>query len=565
MLNFTNAGDFSITTSLFDNKNVMVIVPHQDDDINLVGGLIEQYTENGSNVSVVFSTNGDYAKKEEIRAAEAVNVLTELGVKKENIYYLGFADQWTVQIHNGQKICHIYDSIDVDKQWTSHCGKIATYGTQSIDCYLKLPYTRNNFLYSLQSIIEEKMPDTIFAVDFDDHVDHRATSLLFEEAMNNILKVNKDYHPTVYKGFCYGTAWFATKDFFDNINLLSTKKPDDKTWNHSSFGYIWENRSRFPMSVNNINPILSNNSVYNSLSKYSSQHAVDKAECILNGDKVFWERRTDSLLYNAEIFVNDSKTHLLNDFKLKDFADISSTTPKNIGFKCINNGSIQININDIVKANCLYLYDNPDQNQNILKGYILFDDGSQVDFGELEKLGNATKISFEERKLDSIKIVITESEGEFAGLSEIELYYDTQKQDCKADCFLMATDENANFIYNSIIYDNDAFVLKIYSFPNKVQLGAEDINLSIKPSDNTISYYWKNDALVIKCPKGEKCAVTVYNHITSTTFSVANLSKTEYLYIKYLIRTEQVPNNIKTLYKNVKEYILHFSTGVRNN
>ena len=35
-------GSFSLSTPLFSEKNVMIVVPHQDDDINLLGGLIEQ-------------------------------------------------------------------------------------------------------------------------------------------------------------------------------------------------------------------------------------------------------------------------------------------------------------------------------------------------------------------------------------------------------------------------------------------------------------------------------------------------------------------------------------------
>ena len=36
----------------------MVIVPHEDDDLNLVSGVIEKYVENGSEIYTVFATNG---------------------------------------------------------------------------------------------------------------------------------------------------------------------------------------------------------------------------------------------------------------------------------------------------------------------------------------------------------------------------------------------------------------------------------------------------------------------------------------------------------------------------
>ena len=37
----------------------MILVPHEDDEINLAGGVIEEYLKHGSEVYVVFSTNGD--------------------------------------------------------------------------------------------------------------------------------------------------------------------------------------------------------------------------------------------------------------------------------------------------------------------------------------------------------------------------------------------------------------------------------------------------------------------------------------------------------------------------
>ena len=120
------------------------------------------------------------------------------------------------------------------------------------------------------------MPDTIFSVDFDEHIDHRGTSLLFEEAMCNLLSLYPNYHPTVYKGFCYGTAWTAADDFYNSINLLSTKKPTDDIWDNSAFGYSWEDRIRFPINNANLNFTLSKTSAYQTLELYFSQIAYKK-------------------------------------------------------------------------------------------------------------------------------------------------------------------------------------------------------------------------------------------------------------------------------------------------
>ena len=450
VLAFTHSyqGDFSVRTNLFEDKNVMIFVPHQDDDINLMGGLIEQYTGSGSEVSVVFTTNGDRYAESEIRAKEAVRVLTTLGVEKANIYYLGFGDQWEPHNNGDAEIGHIYNSSDPDRVWTSLYGATATYSTQSIPCYLELPYTRNNYLYSIQSIIEEKKPDTFFSVDFDSHIDHKAADLFFEEALCSVLTRYPDYHPTVYKGFCYGTAWKAVDDYFDSLNLLSTQKPDPSTWSGSAYGYLWEERARFPVSETNLNPVLSNNSVSHSMVQYRSQDAAAQVPMVLNGDKVFWERRTDSLLYGAQIFVVDRKTDLLNDFKLKEFAAIADEDCKNSGFEALGGKKVTVQTADTVAINTLYLYDNPDAAANILAGFVAFSDGSEIPFSELQKDGSATVLSFPEKQVEWLEIVVTETDSEEAGLSEIEAFYDGPSVQAEDSTCLMAVDEADNLVYD---------------------------------------------------------------------------------------------------------------------
>ena len=396
LISYPNSS-FSSDTPIFASKNVMIIVPHQDDDINLAGGLIEQYTGAGSEVTVVFSTNGDRHGEAEIRAAEVVKVLTKLGVKQENICYLGFGDQWVPQDGNGGEIPHIYNSPDPEALWTSLHGVTETYGPDPIPCYLNLPYTRNRYVYSLQSLILEKRPDTIFAVDFDDHIDHKGTDLFFEEALCNVLTAEPDYHPTVYKGFCYGTGWLAANDYGDSLNLLSSKQPDAYTWSITAYGYNWDARLRFPMDSSNLNRFLVNTSVFDSLAAYHSQKAVLQASRVLNGDKVFWQRRTDSLLYEAEFFADGLQTTRLNDFKLKDFGNIGEVPGQNTGLVPLYGGNVSITLKEAVAVNCLYLYDNPDQYANILSGFIRFSDGSVLEFGPLHPDGSATVLTFPEQ------------------------------------------------------------------------------------------------------------------------------------------------------------------------
>ena len=552
------SGGFSITTPLFEQKKVMIVVPHQDDDINLMGGLIEQYTDAGSDVSVVFSTNGDRFADPGIRADEAVAVLTSLGVKKENIYYLGFGDQWISQNCDGTEISHIYHSSDPDLLWTSCYGATATYGTKSIPCYLELPYTRNHYVYSFQQILQEIMPDTIFAVDFDPHIDHEATGLLFEEALCNVLTVNPAYHPEVYKGFCYSTAWEAAGDYFGSMNLLSTRQPEDAVWSETAFGYTWENRVRFPMNEANLNRVLFCNSVYESLKQYRSQGACLRSKRILNGDKVFWERRTDSLLYDAQILVDGESAPLLNDFKLKDFCIAADGATVMNGFVPMQGRKVSIKTAGAITLNSVYLYDNPDLSQNILEGHLTFSDGSRLEFGALNKDGSATKLTFTEKQISWMEITVTGQEGEQAGFSEIEAFYDAPV--LQEEVYLMAVDEEDNFVYDYLIHGSSNAAFRVCSFPSKNVLNQENVTATLVSDTNEAACYWEQDQLIVNCPAGSVCTVTLSDGNQSTTFTVSNPAESEYAFLRAVRFMDRTSFNIRVLLNTAKEqlsYMVH--------
>lgn len=552
-----NSG-FSVTTPLFAHKNVMIVVPHQDDDINLMGGLIEQYTAAGSDVTVVFATNGDCFADPGIRADEVLKVLTELGVKKENICYLGFGDQWMAQDFGGNEISHIYHSPDPHRVWTSRHGSTATYGTSSIPCYLQLPYTRRNYVYSFESLLLEKQPDTIFAVDFDPHIDHKATGAFFEEALCNVLTLNPHYHPRVYKGFCYATAWEATGDYFDGMNLRSTRLPQASVWAETAFGYKWEDRARFPVSETNLNRVLFHNSVYRSLQLYRSQGAALRAKRILNGDKVFWERRTDSLLYGAEILVDGNPVTSLNDFKLKDFSVAPDGSTVIDPAVPLQGSTVSVALSDPVTVSSICLYDDPDPLANILSGQIRFSDGSNLEFGPLEADGSATTLSFPEKQVSRMEIVITAWEGEQAGMSEVEAYYNAAVP--QQDAYLMAVDADDHFVYDYLLHGDDSVRFGLYRFPEKQTLGEADVTVTLSSGKGSATCHWEQDQLVVTCPAGDGCTVTLSSGELRTTFTVSNPAAAEYAYLRTIRFAERCAYNIPVLFNTAKEhlsYLLH--------
>lgn len=61
---------------------MLAVVPHEDDDLNLLSGVTGQFTDAGSEVYVVFVSTGDAAGLGEKRVYEAINALSLDGVPR---------------------------------------------------------------------------------------------------------------------------------------------------------------------------------------------------------------------------------------------------------------------------------------------------------------------------------------------------------------------------------------------------------------------------------------------------------------------------------------------------
>lgn len=74
---------------MIENSKILIVVPHQDDEINLCGGLIKTLSDKNLNnvINVVYITNGDYASPVSMRYSEVIRALKVLGVKKKMQYF----------------------------------------------------------------------------------------------------------------------------------------------------------------------------------------------------------------------------------------------------------------------------------------------------------------------------------------------------------------------------------------------------------------------------------------------------------------------------------------------
>ncbi len=482
----------------FSGQRVLFLVPHEDDDIAMAGGTIKLYVDGGADVRVAFATNGDIGSDPNVRVREALRGLQILGVPEENVTFLGYGDRWDYRTYK-----HIYHAPD-DALIASESGRTQTYGaggqTELHSAVYNEPatYTRANFLSDIRTLLVMLQPDTVFCIDLDSHPDHAGLSWMFEEAMAALLKSNANYRPKVYKGYAYSLSWYGANDFYaENAVATRLPYPDPAIINDTRFlldnpAYSWAERVRFPMPYEALSYTLRANIVCRALAAHASQDARDRAKFIISGDTVFFERRTDSLLYLPDTVLTATSGDVsgLNDFKLVDtnnLMDAPMTFDKGLWQPDATDPDKRVTVQFPARVDIasVSLYDDCYPDSNILSGQLTFSDGSTVPVGALNPLGQETVISFpEKRGVTSFTFSITDSEGDTPGLTELCAYAPEIPQ-TPTFIKLALQDESESFLYRFQAKAGGVYPVFVYAYPHA------DV-------DYTIAVTSKNDDVAIE-------------------------------------------------------------------
>ncbi len=427
-------------------KKAMVIVPHQDDEVFTAGGTIRMLVENNIETDVVFFTDGNsHDDIGKIRQKEAIESCLQLGCKEENVVCLQFP--------NRQQS----DTTDAS-------------GVSSVEL-------RDTMKVSLKKTIYEKKPDYIICTDFDFHRDHRTLSILFDEVIGEILSKGNTVPPIIHKGFAYQTSYNAVEDYY-NINIKSTKKPQDcqnKLYDTDIPAYSWNNRIRIPLTADALTHSAFNNVLYKAFSEHKTQCVTRKAYSVLNGDNVFWERRTDNLIYKGIIRESSGNAKYLCDFKLYDTRNVTLTYKENVKFSDFlwmpnaidTNPKISIIFDSIVSASCLRLFEDPDLAEQIKDVTIIVNDTLIIHSGELNNDGSPTLVDFcaniPIKSLELSNFVYT---GLRPAIAELELL-PSLKQKNRISINKIIEKTTGDFIYKYYVNENQKYIhLDCYSTDN---------------------------------------------------------------------------------------------------
>ena len=520
---------------MFAGKKVMVIVPHEDDEALLMSGVIELYVKYHSDIYVVFQATGDGGVSDSglapglelgrARMQESIDVLTSYGIPEDHIIFLGYG------VSSGKHVYNYPD--DSDEEIPTMTGIDHTYGTASHPAYRNgEKITKKNLLADYESIITDYKPEIIFCVDYDVHPEHRATGLLFEKVLGKILKQEESYEPVVYKGFNYLPSLGAINDYYYSVNQRSTVNPHNTEYVGETHTYMWEDRVRIPVSVNTLTHYLQSSDTFKKLVMYKTQHGdmYTRINAVVNSDKVYWERRSDSLLYTAKINSSSGDCRLLNNFMLIDSDDV---IPGDTDFSRIAGvwipstedaeKTVKIGLREASEIKTIYLYDNPCMDDNVENAKIIFDDGSVIETGKLKPNGSATVIDVNKHNIKSFEIVLTDTTGERAGLTEIEAYSADKKQ--KAG-LIKLMNEQGDFVYDYYLNGRNEISFNLYQYNYDIQLNND---YKVEVSNERITAVISGRQLVVSCPAGQTgfIKVTSPDGLVSDTVRISNKRLTQ--------------------------------------
>lgn len=440
-----NVSSFSYE-QFFHGHLVMFIVPHEDDEINMAGATIYGAIQEGLEVYVVFLTNGDYEYSFDVRRNEVYQMAKEIGLPKENIIFLGFGD------FIGHEV--IQNKLAII---TSHANHDKTYGFDFASLVMNeaQPYSWSGIIQSLIDVILHFKPDTIIATDYDTHVDHRLCALTVESAMEWIIKYTQ-FRPQLLKGFAYATGYETIDDYYSN-HLLSTvinkKALPSNDFSTGNPTLSWTHRLRIPVPYDCREGALVTNPIFKAMAAHMSQEGYKRGSRLINGDQVFWRRRTDNLSLNAVITVSSGEAKHLNDFMRFNTENMKSNTYNPEDYMWIptiddieRKVHIEFKKNTVIQV--IQLFGDVQNTCSHCSIRIEMSNGKQIILDEIAHMGQGVSYVLDEPTyLEWIDIYIDK---QYLGLSEIELY--STVNDMYDYCHILADNQ---FMYDWVVYPGE--------------------------------------------------------------------------------------------------------------
>lgn len=405
-------------------KKLLVIVPHQDDDISIAGALLAACRKPQAEYEpfVLFTTNGDAFECDELlRLREAQRALAVLGVDTHHILFLGYPDSVLV----GKDL---YDC-DKNEVLINH-GRQQTYGLSEAPEYRwqksgkHSDYTKNDYRCDLHDVISDILPDCIIVNNYDWHPDHRMTYLMTLEVVRQLIVEQPGYRPLLMTKYAYANNWLGANDYFEQP-LQPTVQTDFDTENPEA---RWQDRLCFAAPECCKTPKLRDNLLFKAIRCYTSQQAWVYAPRFINSDVCYWRKHTENLALLAVATATSGQADYVNDFKVVDSSLIFpqiSVFDRCVWSPAEEDGEkiLRLRWETPVCIDRVVLYENADPDQHIRALLLQMDNGFCMENIEPAPDGGVTEICFMRQEgIREFSIKLTDTIGGEAGLSEVEVF-----------------------------------------------------------------------------------------------------------------------------------------------
>lgn len=297
--------------------SIMVLVPHQDDEILMAAGVLYQAVQAGLPVTVVMVTNGDcdcrdYTKGR-TRLRETILGCKRLGVQEEQLVFLGYAD--TGMPEEDSFVAHLFGEQEPSRVYSSHCSYVTYSLEEKPEFHMEItgehaPYTREMLKSDLKQVIERYHPRNIFTTsEFDMHGDHAGLCRFVYEVLEEMEKENADSRqvscagkeepffqaekenadfPQVYCGLVHSCAGD------DNWPIPDTETFDCPKGLEENTNYVWDQRFVLQMPDELKRSTGKDNLKYQALLAYETAlepNAYEFLMAFVKDEEIFWKVR----------------------------------------------------------------------------------------------------------------------------------------------------------------------------------------------------------------------------------------------------------------------------------
>ena len=178
----------------------LIIAPHPDDEALMGAGIIYRCVKENEKIRVIVITNGDAEGSVAglRRQAETVNAMAILGLREEDIIFLGYPDDRLLEIVKTSDEGKVFTSVDGLRSETFGEHGLGRRDWHSFRFGTSGKYTKGNLISDLALVMKTYQPRDIFTTAAEDvHPDHSSTYLLVEEVLQRFHFNDVKLHKTI--------------------------------------------------------------------------------------------------------------------------------------------------------------------------------------------------------------------------------------------------------------------------------------------------------------------------------------------------------------------------------